>query len=511
MNILYKLDNDFKTSNDSFQEIGIGDEKNLLDLSSGEYQAYSRILMAINQNLKSNNNEWIKKSIEKIMGLTLKRDVTLNTLIVKSEAFSTLCSNFSSVYMPYILRISQNLTVKNPEVVYVLINYNIIFTVFENLKSSNDKIILTCLKLINNLINSSYFSRICLISSGFFQCAADFFSRVNRLSDLHYMGKLVQYMISFFFGPQNLPSLDLNNPQKMPELLIQTQQQLASNSSNQTLDMDVAMNILRTENGLNLDVRESFWNLLLIMIDKNDSYLINCGLVSLRTIAYNSKNTIFVYENTALFDKCREICSRKDPKIIENLFRLFTKFFYVIGEEANEQFIRNSLFELVVQHFVNPVESVRISAMKCISNCLCYDSNANLISSVFTNDFIIRLINSARDDNKLSFHEKDEIMWILVNLAQENQDISLLLFGEKENMELMIDFLSMSSKDIVVVELNALGCLLDSQNNRMINIDVFSLFLQSNGVEAIESLMSHQSEYIAQASQAFFEKYIDNS
>lgn len=513
MNIPYKL---FKKSqfsnyeifNKAFREIADDED----DISPEDFQAFSNILSTIDRNLQSDNVYWIKQAVDKLIDLTKLKNAALNHLIINSDAFSTLCSNFSSVYLLSILRISLNLTAKSPYIVYVLINSNIIFTIFENLKSAEGQIILTCLKIITNMINSSLFSRICLVSSGFFQYAFNFLKSPNRLNDLHYMGKLVEYIIACFFDPSissnsnsyESQSLGLNDPQNILDLLDQTQQQLSSDTNNYTLNMDAASQILLNNNKLILDGRDPLWDVLICMINKPDSYLMGCGLKSLCRFSQNPDDAIFIFNNTSLFDNCKSICSRNNPIATQNLFRLFSQFFYVADEKANKKFIRNGLFEVVVRYFDHQDKSVRISAIECISNCLCFQENQNLINAYFTDEVIMAMISKARDDF-IFLKEKEDILFLLVNLALIDPQVRLMLFSQ-ENMELMIDFLSLSSKEYVVLLLDVLSNLIETQNNY--NIDFLDLFIQCNGIEAVENLLDHQLEYVAQSAQVFYDAYL---
>lgn len=492
------------------REIGGGEENQ--ELTSDELNFFTGMLQTIDRNLQSNNREWIEKSIVKLIDLTKERNTNLNTLIINSDAFSTLCTKHSSTHALHILRLSLNLTAKNPMAVYILINSNIIDTVFGSLKSTDDYVVLTCLKIITNLINSSYFSRICLIASGFFQCAKDFLTSPNRLKDLHYMGKLVEYIIASFFDPtisSNYDSVEsknlgLNDPEAIPELLNQTKKQLSNDNGQYKLNIKTAKQILTTKNGLQLGIREPLWDVLNCMLNKQDSYLINCALVSFLRFSRNPSDAIFIYQNTSLFDRCREICSRESPETIESLFYLFSQFLFIVDKEANKAFIRNGLFEVVINYFNSTSHPVRASAMKCISNCLCYESNLNLINNFFTDETVVNLITSVREDD-LSLNEKEEIFFILINLAEVNPQVRLTLFSSEENMELMIDFLNLSSK-IVFIELDVLSKLIDSQN--LYNIDILDLFIQCNGIETIENLMTHNAEHIAQSAQVFHDRYL---
>lgn len=482
-----------------------------LSVSLTDYQQYSTALESINSSLLSRKPDWINRAACNLLELTKTDNTLLKFVILKSEAFATLCTRFSESKVLFILRIMLNLSAQCPRIIHQLINSNLIYTCLQNLSSFSNDIVITSLKIINNIIISSYFSRLCLVSSNFFAYAFNFLKSPNQLMQHHQrMAIYIEYLIKCFFNPfeplESASPRELNHPDCVLETLTQTYQILASNPNNSNIDLNMATAIINNNNCLILESnKDPFWQTISILLEKNDSVMIKSALVSIRTMMHQSApNSIFILRNTSLFDMCKAFCSRKNDHIIANFFSILSLFYIYDENTSNKLFLRNGLFEFVFKFVGYENEAVRLSALRLLSNAICIPENEPITSQIFNEQFVNHLMTVLQTDSETSFHEKEETLFMIFNVALGTPRIIYPLFNGRERMELMIDYLTMVSNNTCIVELRALDLLIEHCTD-----DSFlQLFVQCNGIGSIEMMLNSSIEYISEAAERFYEKHL---
>ena len=498
VNITYKQNIEKKTLN--LNELFKHSEDDVIEerVSNDELERLVAELEDINKTFQTNNTNWINLASENFIELTKRNEFLIKRTIVHSKTFQAFSSLHLSTSRLNFLRAILNLSSKSPLIVLELINLNAYAFVFDSLfnvhnSEFDDYIMDTSLKALNNLINSSCLARIWLVTTNFFNYATLFYSRPNKLRFIQYMSNLIRWLISCFHDPPHKNDL-LDDPQTIENIF----KLLNKNNFN----YEIANKILN--NGIILAMEEPFlgmWNIITILINHSDGESIKCGLKILRILATKQEFAIYIFENTHLYEKFKDFCSRNNTEITINLLYLLSKFAFILTYNAQKKFSDNDLYDYISSMFFSECKEIRIAAMKCISNYI--PLNKDVLHEIFTPNFIEKLFNMITN---ISYNESEEIVWNLMNIGNSYPEMIISLFRSPQNMGVFLDFLNIGSASTIMMELNAfqkISHLCQASSDKTF----LYLFKECDGLNIVENLISTHDEKVALAAQAFLKDF----
>ena len=438
-------------------------------ISYDDYQQLYSELECMKSTFELENEKWIKNAIRKLIKYTSsENNYYVKLAIIQSKAYDSLSLLKTQQLALGFMKITTNLTANSPMIVYKLLEMNFLTIIFNSaFNNFNDSTILSILNILNNIVNSSKYSRLYLMQNGFFSFVKKFVEHFNRsLNFIRKISNITSNLICLIVDP----SLSFKEHN-----IFDDNKKIIDIFSEKNINSNIIYSIINFK--INIKKDDEIWYIAVFFASYNDSNVKVNGIKLLYNFASNAENIENIFKLTYIFEMCKSFCERNNEDLQYYLFLLIGKIGYYLGIEANERFIKSDLLTYISQFFFSKNKLVSFAAMQCISNYLPF--NTNEIPIIFNSDFLSSLLIMLKNGN---YQEREEILWIIFNISKVDDTIIYKFLETNQNISLSLDFLETQSDEIVVLILSTLRDIIFSSDK------YHDLFIQNDNYQVLKLL-----------------------